>query len=350
MPAGYDEDEALRRARDREMRASNADGRSRGYRGSHRPGSNPYGANYVGYDYTGGSTDPNIGDADEALEGVPILGWLSGADARAGAARAEAEARNQRNMMLALGRSAPTAEELTPEYYLEDTEDAYGDMLGGSSAMHGVSQGRQQEALGQIGRAQSALGELMRGGMTQADRQALTAQRLRQGQQLRGANDAAMQQMSARGMGGGGAELAARLGGSQAYANASAMGDASILGQSQNRALQAMQGYGQLGSAYGGVAGQMAGQDLQRRAALDSYSQQNLDWRRGRETRNTAWGNRQQDSRMNARQQAYENQERAVAAAAGYNPYGAGAADRARQDAANEDLASGIGGIIEGIL
>lgn len=351
MPAGYETEEEARRRREQEMRESGAGGNSRGYRGDYEPGDNPYGANYTGYDYLPQNNDPNLSGTDQALEGVPLLGWLTGADARASAARSQSAAQDQRDLMLNLAQSAPTAEELTPEYYQEGTTDTYGDLLGGPSQLEGYSSGDQRAALGQIGAAQSALMNIANhGGLTSADRQALTAQRLREGQALRGANQAAIQQMGARGMGGGGAELAARLSGSQAYANANAMNDASIMQGAQARAMQALAGAGSLGSAYGSVAGQMNAQELARRQAIDAYNRANTDWRRGRESRNTAWANRQQDSRVNARQQAYQNQERAVVGAAGYNPYGAGAADRQRQDQANRDLGAGIGSLISEIL
>lgn len=344
MPAGYTEEEARRRAREEELRQSGAGGNSRGYRGDQSPGQ------YTGYDYGAVSSEPDISEHDANAEGIPIYGWLSGADARASAARTEAESERNRNLLLGLAQSAPTAEELTPEYYSEAMDDEAGSLLTGPSRLEGMTPTEQRAALGQIGRAQSALGELMRGGMTAADRQALTASRLAEGARLRGANEAAIQQAGARGMGGGGAELAARLAGSQAYANANAMQDASILGQSQNRALQAMQGYGALGQAYGAIGGQMYGQEMQRRSALDAHNQQNVDWRRGRETRNTAWANAQQDARTRARETAYGMQERAISAAAGKNPWGSASEDRARQDQANQAGTNLVGTVLSEIL
>lgn len=340
MPAGYETEEEARRRRERNAREAGADGRSRSYRGEEgEPG------DWSGYDYDTYSHEPNISEHDRNAEGIPGYSWLSGADARADEARAEAEARRRRSALYSLARSAPTAEELTPEYYQEAGGDEYGDLLMGASSLEGpgLDPAEQRAALGQIGATQRALAELMRGGMTQADRQALTAQRLRQGAQLRGANLAAVQQMGARGMGGGGAELAARLAGSQDYANANAMGDAAIMGGAQQRALQAMMTHGQLGTAYGGIAGQMQGQELARRQAIDAYNRANYDWRRGREERNTGWANRQQDARSAARQQAYQNQERAVFGANDVDIHGSGSEDRRRGDDANQGLLAGLG-------
>lgn len=290
------------------------------------------------------------GSADSVLADIPVVGWISGASAREDERRAAEEAERNRAMWGALEAGAPTIDDLTPDYTHERTRDEYGDLLMGDSRLEGMDQAEQRNALGQIGASQRALAELMRGGMTAADRQALTAQRLQEGQQLRGANLAAIQQMGARGMGGGGAELAARLGGSQAYANANAMGDAAILGGAQQRALQAMQAYGQLGSAYGGIAGQMNAQELARRQAIDAYNQANYGWRRGRAERNTAWANRGADARSAAHQQGFENRLRTTAGKAGHNPVAGGAADRAREDESSQAAVSGIAGLLEGIL
>jgi len=188
---------------------------------------------------------------------------------------------------------APTLDDLTADYRGEGRTDAYGDLLGGQSRLEGMTQENQQAAL-------DAMGGLMEGGLTEADKAAIHSQRLQSGQRLGAANQAAIQQMSARGMGGSGAELASRMGGSQAMANANAMGDASVLGQASNRAFAAMQGYGQL-------SGQMFDQESRRRANLDSWNQQGLDWRRGRESRNTDIYNQGQDQRVGAHQQQFEN-------------------------------------------
>lgn len=287
---------------------------------------------------------------DSVSADIPIWGWLSGAEAREGERSAATEAERNRAMWESLGQGAPSVEQLTTDYGRERNRDEYGNLLGDPSQLTGMPASQQRDALGQISASQAALSELMRGGMTAADRQALTAQRLQQGQQLRGANQAAIQQMGARGMGGGGAELAARLGGSQSYANASAMGDAAIMGGAQQRALQAMQSHGSLGAAYGGIAGQMNAQEMQRRQAIDAYNQANYGWRRGRESRNTAWGNQGRESASQAQQQAFENRARTVTGASGHNPYGAGAEDRRRQDEASQAGAGVIGSIIDEIL
>lgn len=343
MPAGYDIEEARRREREQRTRDAGAGGNTREYRGNDDWIVNEsYDEAHSGGGGVGGSPYSAAADAYMDPEGywmnagTSFLDNLTGKAALDSEARAAAQAERDRAMLLRLAESAPSAEDLTPEYYLEAGRDQFGSLAGGPSALGGMRQADQQRALG-------SLAELMGGGLTQADRDALNAQRLQQGQMLRGANDAAIQQMNARGMGGGGAELASRLGGSAAYANANAMGDASISQAAQQRALQAIQGYGSLSST-------MYGQEMARRQALDAYNTGNLDWRRGRETRNTGWANRQQDARTAARQQSYENQERSVHAAAGYNPHGAGAADRARQDKAADDVVSGIGGVLGSIF
>jgi len=341
MPT-YEEEEEARRAREEQERQQ-GDGRTRGYRGDQTPG-----GGISGYDTPGGDRDAGVSNFDRDSSGVPIWGWLSGADARAAEQRAMNEAQTERDAFINLGISAPNAADLTPEYYMEGREDEYGDLLMGDSRLEGMTQGQQQAAMAKLEGVGGDLHQISEGGgYTAQDRAQMTAQRLRQGQALSGANAAAMQQMQARGTGGGGAELAARLGGSAAYANANAQADAAIGAAGQQRAMQALQAQGQIGQAQGSLAGQMYGQDAQRRQALDAYNQAQYDWRRGREGRNTQWQNKQQDARTDARQQAYENQERATALAYGTSPYGAGSDDRDRQDEANKGIVEGIGELVD---
>ena len=287
---------------------------------------------------TGAPYQPS--DFDEGSADIPIWGWLSGAQARRDAlAQREAEDRMM-NYWASLGGDMPSAGELTPDYALEGTSDEYGDMLGGPSQLE--SGGFQREQL----RALRALQEISdAGGYTDADRAATAALRAQQGQWLRGQNEAALQQPQARGMGGGGQELAARLSASQGANQANVMGDAAIQQAAMQRALGAI-------TAQGGLASTMQGQELQRRSALDAFNQRALDWRRGRDQRNTAWQNRYQDALTGARQQAYQNRERQTAGLTGQ--YSAGSGERQfgqqRQDAANQAGANALGTLVSEIL
>lgn len=261
-----------------------------------------------------GVEDPWFSNESNIVAQIPIIG--DGERARRAGEEQRADERRALEMWRDLGATAPSVDDLTSDYYAENTGDEYGDMAGGPSALEGYGSSGDQRA------AQQALMNLYTsGGYTAQDTAAREQMRRvsagQRGQQLRGANEAALQQAYARGQGGGGAELASRLSGSQAMIQGQAMGDsaseAAFQQAAQARALQGLMGY-QSG------ANTMQGQELGRRQALDSYNQQNLDWRRGRETRNTGWANRSEDSRTAAEQQAYNNRRETVAGATGqYN-------------------------------
>lgn len=351
MPRGYAEDEAARAERDR-------------YRGENVPddpwmrrdGASVSHDNEPRYNLTGENAE---GGADEVSSsvpqwqqdsaGVPIWGWLSGSDAAV--AREDAQNAEERNRAIWQGvhAEAPSVDDLTTRYYLEDTVDEYGNLIGDPSQLEGLDErgtGHQQAAM-------TALQQLMGSGPTSAELETARQQRrlgaMERGQQLRGANEAALQQMSARGMGGSGAELAARLGASQAMAQGQAMSDAATQAALQQQAMQrqfaAIQGYQ-------GGANTLAQQEMARRGALDAFNQSNLDWRRGQETRNTAWANQGQESRTQARQQVHDNAERAAAGMT--NQYSTDASRRgaegARQDAANQAATGVVGGILSEIF
>src|SRR3989304_5015657 len=147
---------------------------------------------------------------DRATAGTPVLGWLLGADARE-AARLAAEQESQRmGIWNDLGGTMPSVDALTSRYQEEGPPDENGNMLGGASRLDGMDPTAQRQALEGLQKISQG------GGYTTQDRAQMQAQRLREGQALAGANEAAIQQMQARGMGGGGAELAARLGGTPA--------------------------------------------------------------------------------------------------------------------------------------
>lgn len=300
-------------------------------------GDNPY---YVDHrsNPTGSSAD--ISDFDRAWEDVPVLGWLTGADARADAARAEHEQRINRGMWAELAGVAPSAEDLSVDYQQLGTGDEYGDLIGDPSQFADFGASGDQEA------ALAALRSLYEsGGYTDADRQFANQQRAMRAQQIGAQNRAALAAQEARGTGGGGLGFAAATGGGQSLANANAMGDASVQQAAMQRAMQALYGYQ-------GQANTMQSQEMARRQALDAFNQRNMDWRRSRSAANTGIYNRQQDQNTSARQTAYGNQERAVAGST--NQYTAGTGERLanqqRTDQANAAAAAGIGSLIEDIL
>ncbi len=277
------------------------------------------------------------GSSNQDLEGA-IPFDLGGASARAAAERAAWDKLQRQRMWAGLGVAAPDALDLTQRYVMEGDTDEYGNLIGDPSAMEGATGSAEYDAQARALRNLQEYGE--QGGIRSGDRAAMQQGRLERGQWMRGQNDAAIQQAQARGMGGSGAELAMRLGSAQSANNANAMGDSAIMAQAQQRALQSMMAGGQMAqNAYG--------LEQQRRQALDDFNQQNMGWRRGRETRNTGTWNEQQDRIVGARQQAYGNQERVVA---GYDQqYSTDAqtaqANAERQQESSDALGEAIGAI-----
>lgn len=292
--------------------------------------------------YHNDSTTPDdvgdgVSDFDDVSADIPVWGWLSGASARRDAARNASDRERAEQAWRSLGAVDPTVDELTSHYVLEGGRDEYGDLLGGPSAL--ANMGPHSEDQGAALRALRGLYES--GGYTDADMAASRAMRAQQAQALGSANQAALQQMQARGMGGSGAEFAARMQGSQAMAGANSQADAALQMTAMQRALGALQGYGSLATT-------MRDQEMQRRSALDAFNQGNMDWRRGRESRNTAYTNRGEDSRAAAEQQRYSNSERKIAGLTGQ--YSAGESGRQfdtnRRDEADERGAAAIGSLI----
>jgi hypothetical protein len=277
---------------------------------------------------------------DRVSADIPLWGWLSGANARRDRAEDRERELRQQRLWERLGSDSPTVDQLAPEYRGEGTADEYGDLMGGASAF---------EDAGPLAEQRYSMDALRRlyesGGYTEADRAQARAARSAMAQQVGGMNRAALAQLEARGGGGGGAALAAQLGGSQALANAGSQADAAMQGQAMQRAMMALQGY-QSGGQF------MAQQDAARRSALDDFNARNTDWRRGRESRNTAWSNQSSDARANAYQQNWRNRADALAGQQGNYAGGMGAAqaNRNRQDNSDQAAAAGVGTLITSLL
>lgn len=280
-----------------------------------------------------------LSDHDAQAAGIPIYGWLSGADARRDAAMNRYEQQKAERTWSDLVDGAPGAEDLAVDYQGIGTGDEYGNLLGGPSQLEGLgSSADQLEALRQ-------LQGLSRGGFTDADRAMMRTAHAQNAQQMGAANAAATNAAYARGMGGGGALLAGQMANAQGMASANAGYDAQAMMGAQMRALQALSGYTSQANA-------LQQQEMQRRGAIDAFNQRNMDWRRGRAETNAQWGNRSAESASNARQQAYENRERGAAGMT--NQYQAAQSNRrqdaARQDQSNQAAASGLGSLISEIL
>lgn len=269
------------------------------------------------------------------IPGVSLLGPSSALDA----------ARNLREQNAAqqtwdvLATTRPDEDQLSVDYGTEGLSDELGGLLQGHQV--GPDSELERDSGGLVAQRR-ALRDLQtigdRGGYTSADRAASSAMRQQQGTALRGANAAAAQQMGARGMGGGGSELAMRLSGGEQMSQNNAMADASIQQTAMARAMQALQGQANVGANVD--AGELARQN-----ALDRFNQQqtawmreterdNMDWRRGRSERNNQWQNRSRESAADAARDAYGMRERWAAGKTGQ--YQAGQ-DNRRQDAARRD-------------
>lgn len=171
-------------------------------------------------------------------------------------------------------------------------------------------------------------------GQTAAER----AEELVAMQEIEGAaqarDKAILQDMAQKGMGGSGAELIARLQGSQSAANRAATTGAQLQGQAQNRALQAMMQGAQLG---GQVRGQEYGEQSNLASAQDRIAQfnamQRADIANQQEMHNKALKQREFENQM-ARKQAI------AAAKTGQAQMGAQRAGQMEQAAAQRAAAS----------
>jgi hypothetical protein len=279
--------------------------------------------------HAGGPDNLDVDDFSEAF-----TGWISGSDAREDAAKNEQDRQSAEATWRGL-YGGPNVGDLTAEYAGEATRDEYGDLGGGPSAL----ENRWADATQDQRASMQAMRSLYEdGGYTDADRMQSRAMRDQQARQMGSMNQAAMQGLQARGMGGSGAELAMRMQGGEAMAGANAQSDAALGQAAQQRAWQALQGWGAMGNA-------SAGMELQRRQALDAYNAQNMDWRRGREQRNTSWANQGESSRAEAEATRQGMNERA--ASMGLGAYQGGSEgrrqDRAMQDEATSRIPNAVG-------
>lgn len=143
--------------------------------------------------------------------------------------------------------------------------------LAGPSAMQGITDNPAM-----LGQEQASLGALQdlvnKGGLNTTDAANLNQIQGAAAQQSRGQQDAIMQNMAARGMGGSGNELLAKLSASQNATNQAAQQGLDVAGQAQSRALQAMMQGGSLASQ---LQGQQFGEAAQKASAQDAISKFN---------------------------------------------------------------------------
>lgn len=198
------------------------------------------------------------------------------------------------------------------------------------------------------------------GGMRPEDQAALNSVLNKTNQQANANNQAVLQNMQQRGIGGSGNELAAKMLNNQAAANASSQQGLDIAGQASQRALQAIMNAGNLG---GQMESMQFGQDSQKAQAQDIINKynamnqqqvsntnvgtrnaaqaQNLANKQSLMNSNTGLANQQQVHNKGLVQQDFSNQLTKAGAAAGAQGK---AADQAQAQAnATGQMWSGIG-------
>lgn len=274
---------------------------------------------------------------DEDNADIPIWGWLTGAQARRDAARAQGEADRAESRWEDLSNFMPTPDDLAVQYEEEGS-------VGGPETSIAGSGDPESEAI-----ERRALAGLMdigeSGGITDSDRARMQLGAMDVGRQARASREADMAALQARGMGGSGTQIASTLGASQAGIDGLYQRDAEIQARAQDRAMDAL-------SQGGSFAGQMRGERFREGGAQDDLNRWNTDYQRGREERNTRWRNRTNESRSESRQQAYENRERQAAGLTNQWQAASGGAraDQRRQDEANQAGGTLIGVALEEIL
>ena len=211
-------------------------------------------------------------------------------------------------------------------YNAEDVVNA------GPSASRGLTGNAQYQAgtKAQLQALRQMQGIAGAGGYTGLERDQIAQAQMQAAQAEKSQRDAVTQQMQMRGMGGGGADLAARLAAQQGAANQGRADATSIATQAQMRALQAMQGGAQIG-------GQQAAQAANRAQAIDAFNQANTNRQQGVNQRNAA-------GRTAAVNQAQQNRTDQVALLGGQ--YNSNASRKDDQAAQAQSLLTGIIGAI----
>ena len=141
--------------------------------------------------------------------------------------------------------------------------------LGGAQADRGAIEA-QRAALRQ-------LEHLSQGGRTAAEEAALQKAQSQTRANEKQQRDAIMQQAALRGMQGAGTTLGAQLGAQQAGANRYSQAQMDAQAMAEQRALQAMQARGQMGSQ---MRGQSFSEDATRRSAVDDFARWNAQGKR----------------------------------------------------------------------
>lgn len=250
---------------------------------------------------------------------------------------------------------------LTPEM---EQQISVGDSRAAQAKGSPEAQKAQLDALRQIS-------ERAAGGLSAADRAALNEVHSKVAQDTTGREKAIMSQMRAQGLGGSGAELAAKLSNAQSGANIEAEQADRLAALATQNALQAASMSGQLG---GQIQGQRFGEEYQTGQAADEFRRFDIGNQVGQQQRNVGAGNAAQQYNLNMAQNidnanvSQQNQElynqlnRQMQEAeynrqnaqiksggrAGQSQYLADQAQRTAQGA--KDMGTGIGGMVGNLV
>ena len=142
-------------------------------------------------------------------------------------------------------------------------------------------------------------------GLNAIDQQALQEIVDAENRNLKGQQDAIMQDTMQRGVYGSGLEMAQRLQAAQSAANRMNNQDMNVMAQAQQRALDALSNYGNLAS---NMRGQDYNEQAKRAAAQDAINRNNINRQNDVSQKNTGIYNQQQDSNVQAARDIYGNE------------------------------------------
>lgn len=212
----------------------------------------------------------------------------------------------------ALEGQLPTAQQLTPA---ASTWEAAVHRLGDSEMGQAAADPTSIEA--QLRALQGMQDIYAQGGYTASERAQLEQMQRAQASNERSQRQAIVQNAYARGLGGSGAEMAAALAAQQGAANRGAQQAQDIAISGQQRALQALQGAGQLG---GQSRGQSFNEAAARASAVDDFNRNNTQYDRDVTRRNVERTNEDKRNVATARQQEFANRANVKAGMTGqYN-------------------------------
>ena len=256
----------------------------------------------------------------------------------------DAKARYNQQRIAGLEEFLPGDEILDYEVSYEDDTGMYlPDSVAGTAEADAGSIESQRRALANLE------GIYEGGGYTDAERGQIE-QALQQSRGLeRAGTMAARQQAAARGMIGAGSQMAAQMAAQQGAMNRGRSAATNIATQGQQRALQALQGAGNLGTQ---MRGQSFSEDFKRGSAIDQFARDDMNYRRGREQRRAVADTMRNEygttARQNQAQQNFANRRGLVEMETGqrasddssyYNT-------RARQDAARMANWNAVGNVV----